>query len=55
MTHLPRFTLVLACLATLTACVEPRLGLGVSVGANGVNVAPRISTGIPGVAVTVAP
>lgn len=52
---MPRFIVVILCLSTLTACVNPNLGLGVSVGANGVNVAPRISTGIPGVNVTIAP
>ena len=40
----------LFCLAilTLTACVDPRLGAGISIGSNGVLVSPVISGGVPG-------
>ncbi len=41
---LPAFVTVL----TLTACVDPRLNAGISIGANGASITPSISGGIPG-------
>ena len=40
----------LLCLAilTLTACVDPQLGAGISIGSNGVSIAPMISGVVPG-------
>ncbi len=42
----------LLCLAVLaiplTACVDPRLGAGISIGSNSVSIAPVISGGVPG-------
>ncbi len=35
-------------LLLLSACVDPRLNAGISLGSNGVSVTPSISGGIPG-------
>ena len=35
-------------LLLLSACVDPRLNAGISLGSNGVSVTPSISGGVPG-------
>ncbi len=35
-------------LLLLSACVDPRLNAGISLGGNGVSVSPSISGGLPG-------
>ena len=35
-------------LLTLTACIDPRLNAGLSIGSNGLSVTPSISGGVPG-------
>jgi hypothetical protein len=46
---------VFLALATLglVGCVEPSLGLGMSITPNGVHVTPTVRTGVPGVSVAV--
>jgi hypothetical protein len=40
--------LILVALLVLTACVDPRLNAGVSIGAHGASLVPSISGGLPG-------
>lgn len=39
----------------LAGCVEPSLGLGMSITPSGVHVTPTVRTGVPGVSVAVTP
>lgn len=39
---------LLLALLLLSACVNPQLNAGISIGAGGVSVAPSISGGVPG-------
>ena len=44
-TAMPRLIIALL---LLSACVDPRLNAGISLGSNGVSVTPSISGGVPG-------
>jgi hypothetical protein len=46
--------LCLLCLLSLTACTDPQLGLGISLGPNGVAVRPTVSGTVGGVGVGVS-
>lgn len=43
-----RHLLPLLAVLTLSACVDPQLGVGMTIGANGVSIAPSASAGLPG-------
>ena len=42
-----RYALLIAALA-LTGCISPQLGVGMTLGAGGVQVSPTVSAGVPG-------
>ncbi len=50
-----KHTVLLIAALLLTACVDPRLNAGISIGNNGVTVSPSVSGQIAGGTVTYAP